>query len=61
MPAPKPLKLDDIVGKTWRDVVRHYKPEATSEEADYILWERTCFPSCNETTLKQLNTIFNAK
>lgn len=57
----KALKLEDIEGKSWKEVVRHYKPNATDEDVDFILWERTCFPSCNETTLKQLNTIFNAK
>lgn len=29
---------------TFLDLVREYKPDATIEEADFILWERTCFP-----------------
>ena len=29
---------------TFRDAVREYFPEATPEEADFILWEKTGFP-----------------
>lgn len=29
---------------TWLDLVRKYFPDATDEEADYILWEHTAFP-----------------
>lgn len=29
---------------TWVDLVRQYFPEVGDLEADYILWEKTCFP-----------------
>jgi hypothetical protein len=29
---------------TWLDLVRKYFPDATDEEADYILWGQTAFP-----------------
>ena len=28
----------------WLDVVRKYFPAATIGEADFLLWEKTCFP-----------------
>ena len=31
-------------GMTWLDLVRKYFPDATDQEADYILWEQTAFP-----------------
>jgi len=30
---------------TWADVVREYFPGATADEVDFILWEKTGFPS----------------
>lgn len=32
-------------GKTWVELVREVFPDATDDEADYILWEHTGFPS----------------
>lgn len=29
---------------TWIELVRKYFTDATDEEADYILWEKTAFP-----------------
>jgi hypothetical protein len=29
---------------TWIDLVRKYFPDATVEQADFLLWEKTCFP-----------------
>lgn len=29
---------------TWIELVRHYFPDVTDEQADYILWEYTGFP-----------------
>lgn len=29
---------------TWRDLVRKYFPNASDEECDFILWNRTAFP-----------------
>lgn len=26
------------------DIVRQYFPDATEDDADYILWNQTCFP-----------------
>lgn len=40
---------------TWRDLVRKYFPNASDEECDFILWERTAFPvSSIETIEKQI-------
>lgn len=32
-------------GLTFGDVVREYFPDATTEQADFILWEKTGFPA----------------
>lgn len=54
------LKIEDVAGKmTWHDVVRHYKPEATDEEIAWLIWNETCYPFDNETTLRQINSYFN--
>ena len=29
---------------SWTDLVREYFPDATDEQAGYILWEKTGFP-----------------
>lgn len=29
---------------TWSDLVRKYFPTATDRDADFVLWEHTCFP-----------------
>lgn len=29
---------------TWDDLVKKYFPEASDDECDYILWEKTCYP-----------------
>lgn len=29
---------------TWLELVKHYFPDATDDQADYILWEYTGFP-----------------
>ena len=57
----KALKIEDLEGKSWGEVIRYFKPDATDEEVDYILWEETCYPMSTEETLKQLNEIFGAK
>ena len=30
---------------TWIELVKEYFPDATGEEAEYILWEETGFPA----------------
>lgn len=49
----------EFEGKTWGDVVRQYKPDATDEEVEYILWNETCYPFDTETALKQIHAFFN--
>lgn len=39
--------------KTWGDIVREYVPDATDEEVDYILWERTAYPVASEETVRR--------
>jgi len=41
MKEKKPM---EVKGKTWNDLVREVFPDATDEQADYILWEHTGFP-----------------
>lgn len=38
---------------TWIDLVRKYFPNATDEEADFILWEKTCFPFGNVSQVEK--------
>jgi len=57
----KPLELEDLENKTWGEIVRYYKPESTDEEVDSILWEHTCYPMDNFTTIQQLNVLFEAE
>ncbi len=40
------------------DCVRYFKPKITNKEADFILFELTCFPLSISRTIKQLNDIF---
>jgi hypothetical protein len=38
---------------TWNDLVREYIPNATDEFADWVLWERTCFPMGSVAAVRQ--------
>ena len=42
----------------WHDCIRYYKPDATDDECEFILWEQTCFPFDHETTLNQIYGLF---
>ncbi len=43
---------------TWLELVKKYFPNASDKEADFILWEKTCFPICSaETVEKQLKEL----
>lgn len=54
------LTKEQVDGKmTWREVIRYYKPDATDDECEYLLWNETCFPFSDETTLKQLELLLN--
>jgi hypothetical protein len=39
--------------RAWGDLVRQYKPNATAEEIDFILWEHTCYPFGNEEMVRK--------
>lgn len=44
-------------GRTYNDVVRFFKPDATDDEAGLLLWEMTAFPICGPRYLiAQLTT-----
>lgn len=43
---------------TWGEVIRAFKPDASDEEVDFVLWEHTCYPFDNEMTLKQLEQFY---
>lgn len=49
--------IELLENETWIDYMRRLKPDITDEEAEYILWNETCYPFDNETTLKQIYTI----
>lgn len=54
------LTKEQVDGKmTWQEVIRYYKPDATDDECEYLLWNETCFPFSDETTLKQLEALLN--
>ena len=41
----EPIKEEDVIGKlTWEEIMKKYKPDISSKEADFILWEHTSFP-----------------
>ncbi len=43
---------------TWLELVKKYFPNACDEEADFILWEKTCYPvGSAETVEKQLKKL----
>ena len=53
------LRKENIDGKmSWHAIMKHYKPDITEKEADYILWNETCYPFDNEITLSQINEYF---
>ncbi len=37
------------MGKTFEEIVKEYFPDATDDEVEYILWEKTGFPCFFET------------
>ena len=45
---------------TWIDLVRKYFPNASEEECDFILWNRTAFPMASaEAVEKQIKELLN--
>ena len=50
---------------TWVELVKKYFPNASEEEIDFILWEKTCFPMGSaeevEKQLKKLKGIAISK
>lgn len=53
------LSIKQVAGKmTWLEVMRHYRPDITEEEAEYILWNETCYPFDLRTALKQIYYFF---
>ncbi len=43
---------------TMQDCIKHYFPDITDEEIEFILWEKTCFPFSDETSINQLYTFY---
>lgn len=41
------------------DCVQYYFPKVTKEEADYLIWEDTCFPFSTDKALDQLWEMYN--
>lgn len=44
---------------TWIDYFKQFKSDITEEEVDFILWEETCYPFDDETTMKQIENYFS--
>lgn len=40
------------MSETWGDVVKEYFPEASEEEVEYILWEKTPYPMIGEAGVR---------
>ena len=38
---------------TWQELVRKYFPNASDEECDFILWNKTAFPMGRIETVEQ--------
>lgn len=49
---------ETMIGKTWLDIFRIYKPDITEDEANYLLWNNTCYPFDADTTIKQIAALF---
>ena len=32
---------------TWFELVRKYFPDASDDECDFLLWEKTAYPACS--------------
>lgn len=45
-------------GLSFVDLMKKYKPDITEEEADFILWNETCYPFDTEATVKQIYHFF---
>ena len=43
------------------DCVKYYWPEISDKDADFILWEETCFPCDNEAMLSQLYNKYSSQ
>ena len=56
----KQLTLEYVLENKFsiNDCVRYFKPDISDEEADFIIWEQTCFPFSNEIMIQQLNKLF---
>ena len=56
----KKLTLRYAVENKFRgvDCVKYFDKNTSDKEADYILWEETCFPFSSEAMIKQLNNKF---
>lgn len=46
---------------SWLDYMKTFRPDITEEEAEYILWNETCYPFSDEITIKQLNAFFKTQ
>jgi hypothetical protein len=56
----KELIFEDVKGKSMVEVVQRYWPEATDQQANFIIWEMTCFPMNTEIALKQLYDLYRS-
>jgi len=52
------LKFESVINMRPVDVVKYYFPDVTDDEADYILWEETCFPMDTDIFLRQLYDLY---
>ncbi len=46
---------------TWLEVMKGYDSTITEDEANYILWNETCYPFDTVTALKQIKEYFQKR
>ncbi len=56
----KPLTVEYAVDNkmTYLGLVKYFNSEISDEEADFIIWEKTCYPFSLEQVIVQLNELF---
>ncbi len=51
-------KIKKMDNQTWQDLFKKYNSNITDKEIDYILWNKTCYPFDDPTTIKQIEKYF---
>jgi hypothetical protein len=54
------ISADILNGKTWLEYIQSFNQKITEKEADYILWNETCYPFDTEIAVQQVKQYFTA-